>query len=382
MKDIKLIKRCPRCGVIIQSADRNLPGYVNEHYYRNIEVVLCETCFFEQKKVEEEALRDPEIDEEYLKIFRHIRKENAIVIYVIDLFLIQSTFSKEISDTLNDLDMIAVLTKQDLFNFKTHEEVMDFAKKRLDLGGLKPKEIIVADKKEDYNIGDINKLITKYEKVEKRNVYLIGTASSGKSSIFNTYLKKYSNKTDKNITTTPFLNTKIRVMSVPLDNKYFLYDLPGYVLENSVLATLDKANRRLVLPTIQVTPQTHSVLPKTSFILGGIARIDFVAGKRTNLNFYFSRAIEIKKYPLAAADKQFSLILKSGKAKPSSKAVISLDDLIAYEVQVKNGAQSVDVGIVGLGFIRFKAENQVLRLLVPKKVGIYSTYQEEDEDVE
>lgn len=381
MTEIKIIKRCPRCGVIIQSIDRNLPGYVHELYYQKLEVVLCESCFFETKQIEEDAFKEPQVDEDYLKILRLMKSQNAIIIYVIDLFLMQTTFSKKINEIINGMDVIAVLNKRDLFPALSESTISSYALQRIKLGGLEIKETMITDKQHDYDIGDLSRLVEKYEGIERRNVYLIGTTSSGKSSIFNAYLKNYSNVTDKLITTAPFLDTPIRVMSVPLDEHFFLYDVPGYILENSLLSIVDKSNRKVILPTDKINITTFPMMPKTSIIIGGVARFDFISGKRTSVSLYLSKQVDIRRVPLASAEKQFADILKAGKAKPSSKAVASSDDMIAYEINVDEVRdREVDVGIVGLGFIRFKTNKQSVRLLVPKKVGIYSAYKEEEQN--
>jgi uncharacterized protein with PIN domain len=45
MTEIRRIRRCPGCGVILQSIDDSLPGYVPEKHFERHEVILCQSLF-------------------------------------------------------------------------------------------------------------------------------------------------------------------------------------------------------------------------------------------------------------------------------------------------------------------------------------------------
>jgi len=369
MTEIKRIRRCPGCGVILQSIDETLPGFVPEKHLERHEVVLCQRCFKLQHYGEDIAPREPRVNEEFLHIVNQAKAENALIVYVLDLFSFDSSFSKDINDSIKDLDIIGVANKRDLFPKSVKDDKLrNYVMKRAKDAGLNLDALVIASPLKKYNIDELKAKIEELRK--ERNVYVIGATSSGKSTLVNTYMKQFMNTTQMMITTSPFPGTTLRVIEIPLDEKSKLYDTPGYVIDTSLISHVEREVIRSIVPRTEVKPRTFQLAPKQSVIAGGLARFDFLAGKPTGFTFYASNMVEMKRVSLVNADKTFDSLVKTNKIRPTTKLVRSFQDLEAFELAVADKTK-IDVGIVGLGWVTFTGNKQNIRILAPKGVAVY-----------
>lgn len=369
MTEIRKIRRCPGCGIILQSLDETLPGYVPEKHLERHEVVLCQRCFKLQHYGEDIAPHEPRVNEEFLTIVEQARRENALIIYVLDLFSFDSSFSPEVNEKIKNLDIIGVANKRDLFPKSVKDDkIREYVKRRAEEAGLVFDSIVIASPLKKYNIDELKLHLE--QRRQGRNVYVIGATSSGKSSLVNAYMKQFMNTTTMMITTSPFPGTTLRVIEIPLDESSRLFDTPGYALDTSIISQVERDVIRQIVPRTEIKPRTFQLAAKQSIIFGGLARFDFMKGKTTGFTCYFSNMVEIKRSALVNADKTFENLVTKNKVRPTSKIVKSVTDLEAFEVAIADKGR-LDIGIVGLGWINFAGNKQTIRVLTPKGVLVY-----------
>lgn len=370
MTELKRIRRCYGCGIILQSLEPNLAGYVPEVQLEKHEVVLCQRCFKLQHYGQEDTLKEPTVDSDFLHILSEAKKQNALIVYVFDLFSFESSFVKAINKEIKGTTVLVVANKRDLLprevsDKKLSEYVLGRAKK----GGLTVSDIVITSPIKKYNMDELKEKIDQYR--QGRNVYVIGAASSGKSSIVNGFLKCYSNKTNCMITTSPYPGTTLRVINIPLDDSSVLYDTPGISIDNSLIFKVEKEVLKIITPKVEVKPRTFQLNSGQSLIIGGIARFDFVKGPRTGFTLYLANPVIVTRTRIERADHTLESLIKVKTVKPISKVVQSIKDLEAFEVVIKD-EKRIDVGITGLGWMTFNSNGQVLRVLAPKGVRIYT----------
>jgi len=370
MTELKRIRRCYGCGIILQSLDEKLPGYVPEIQLEKHEVVLCQRCFKLQHYGVEDPLKEPTVDADFLHILSEAKKEKALIVYVFDLFSFESSFVNAINNEIKGMTVLAVANKRDLLPREiSDKKLSDYVLGRTKDAGLIVSDIVITSPIKNYNMDELKEKIEKYRK--GNNVYVIGAASSGKSSIVNGFLKNYSNKTTNLITTSPYPGTTLRVINIPLDDTTVLYDTPGIGVDNSLIFKVEKEVLKIITPKIEVKPRTFQLNAGQSLIIGGIARFDFVKGPRTGFSLYLANPVGVTRSKIERADHTMESLIKVKTVKPVSKIVQNIKDLEAFEVIIKDDKR-VDVGITGLGWVTFKSNGQVLRVLVPKGVRIYT----------
>jgi ribosome biogenesis GTPase A len=242
MNDMKTIRRCPGCGVILQSIDENLPGYVPHKHVDRHEVVLCQRCFKLQHYGEDIAAKESFLFDDFYQILLQAKKDQASIIWVLDILNFETTLSAELLSAVKGLKVYFIATKRDLLpktiqNKKLETYIQHF----LESMHMPFEKIIIASSKTNQALDDIKTMIA--EDNQGRDLYVIGATSSGKSSLINTYLKNFSNQTKKLITTSPFPGTTLRVIEIPLNDTQTIYDTPGYVANHSMLAKVEKEER-------------------------------------------------------------------------------------------------------------------------------------------
>ncbi len=369
MSELKRIRRCYGCGVILQTVDANLPGYVPEEQLVKHEVVLCQRCFRMQHYGKDEHTGDPTVNEEFHKILEAAQKENALIVYVFDLFSFESSFVTAFNEKIKGLTTLIVANKRDLLPREVNDQkIHDYVAKRAQEAGMVVSDIVITSSIKNYNMDELKEKIQ--TRREGRNVYFIGAASSGKSSIINNFIKNYSNTTSMLITTSPFPGTTLRVIEIPLDESSFLFDTPGISVDNSLLFKVEKEILKIITPMKEVKPRTFQLNPGQSLIFGGLARFDFVEGKHTGFSVYMANPVDITRAKLERADRTMDSQIRTKTVRPISKIVRDVTDLEAFEITITE-TNRLDVGITGLGWVTFKGNGQVIRVMIPKGVKAY-----------
>ena len=87
---------------------------------------------------------------------------------------------------------------------------------------------------------------------------------------------------------------------------------------------------------------------------------------------FVSEKIELKTIRSKDTDEVFYNMIEKKIIKPVSKYLTSYEVFDMYDVKVDQDGER-DIGILGLGWISFKGNNQTFRVSVPKGVYIYTS---------
>merc|ERR1712238_624081 len=121
------------------------------------------------------------------------------------------------------------------------------------------------------------------------DVYVVGAANAGKSTLINTLLeknKKFLSSKSKGkkkragnvnarkgaITTSPLPGTTLKFIKIELDNGKNLYDTPGLLIAGSMTSILTPAELKMVVPKKQVEPVTFRISSGKCVLVGGLAK--------------------------------------------------------------------------------------------------------------
>ena len=133
----------------------------------------------------------------------------------------------------------------------------------------------------------------------KRDIYLIGAVNTGKSSLINRlqemrYVKKGELASSSAVTSSIYPGTTLGLVAFPLipARDGTIYDTPG-VLSHPLSAVLTHEELKAILPTRPLLPITYRLMEGQSILLGGMARIDHVAGRPFLYTVYVSGGVTI-----------------------------------------------------------------------------------------
>lgn len=375
MEQISKVRKCYRCGATLQSEDPSKEGYTNPEVLENPNqnFSFCQKCFEEERF--HSLSNEPYIDEEFIEVIKEAKERGCLLVYVVNLFSFETSFSKEVIDLIKDMKIMVVGTKFDLLpESVTMEEMKEYVAHRFRVAGLKiaKDEVYIVAHKDEDSVRDA--LTNIFELKNAKDVYIIGPQDAGKSALINSFLKIYSNLSNGNIVTHNYKETHLRVMEIPLTNKSSMYETPGISITNSILFGLDAKTLRSLYLTKHVEAQEITLTEGHSLMIGGLAIVELVSGDRMDLKAYFHENVTLKKAHNSDVEEKLLKLSKKGELFPSIKKIESSKDMEVFEIGFNNEKFSNrDIGFSGLGWICAKVRKQTIRIHVPKGVSIYTS---------
>ncbi|XP_062582353.1 nitric oxide-associated protein 1-like isoform X2 [Saccostrea cucullata] len=189
--------QCGGCGALLHCQDVTIPGYLPSEVFKNLTMEelkesKCQKCHKMQHQGMVFDIRAS--DEKVYEIMRKISSERCLVLLVIDLFDIENSIPDIFSQMLTERTTIHVIGNkvdiipQDQPNYlEAVEETLITACKKRGLNRHNVKEVSLISAKTGYGVEKlISSLLANWGM--RGNVYMIGTANSGKSTLYNSLL--------------------------------------------------------------------------------------------------------------------------------------------------------------------------------------------------
>ena len=371
MGKIKRVLRCYNCGSVLQSKDEEAKGYVDAKLLdssRDDLVIYCQQCFDKMKVINSGAL-EQSIDEETIKILDDAKASDAIIVWVVDLFTFNGTVPAELIKKIKKLEISVIATKRDLFPKSVSDNTLiRFINERLNEVGIKPVSVKLIGTNDEITIKD---LLVKDGQIRKgHDVYMIGSKNSGKTALINKLLKNYKNKTKWNIKSEPYPETNLRVLTIPLTNSTFLYELPGFSLATSVYGKVEKEVLKLIVPKKKIEMFPRTMLEGDCLVVGSLAAFSLESGKSTVFKFYSAEGVETKKIKSKGLEDFILENAKKVSCRPASDHFTNFKDFDLFEYDMEDDGQYHDIAVRGLGWISFVAKGQTIRVMVPRGTAI------------
>lgn len=372
MGKLSRVMRCYNCGDILQYKNKDVSGYVPEGILlqdnAEEQVIYCETCYARMKAVNT-GLLEEDADDDILTILDEAVISDALILWVVDLFSFNGFLSHRVADKLNKLDVIVIGNKFDLFPRTVKEATVKlFLKERFAEVGIVPKKILVFGNSDDF---DSKKVLSDLEHDRAgRDVYMIGSSVSGKTSLINKALKAYSNNSKRIIKTEIYPNTNAKILEIPFDKESTFYEVPGFSLINSTLGKVEKDVIRMIIPKEKIDVKTVHLREGDAFIIGSLGAFVLESGKYTSMKFYSSEMVEIKKVDASQVKSEFLENFVKRTVRPVSDHISQFTDYDVFEYTMEDDEELHDIGIMGLGWVTFEARGQIIRVFLPKGVAV------------
>ena len=372
MGKIKRVLRCYNCGAVLQCKNEDESGYVTAKLLEKDQdnlVIYCQKCFDKMKVINSGAL-EQSIDDETIKILDDAKASDAIIVWVLDLFTFNGSFPPELIKKIKKLEVSVIATKRDLFSRTISDETfIRFINERFEEVGIKPVTVTLLGTNDEITVKDL--LANKEGQPRKgHDVYVIGGKNSGKTVLINKLLKTYKNKTKWNIKTEPYPGTSIRVLSIPLTNSTFLYELPGFSLATSVAGKVEKDVVKIITPKKRVEDFSRPMVEGEYIVVGSIAAFGLEQGKPTTFKFYSAEGVETKKMKWKHVE---DFIIENSKkvvSRPASDHFTTVKDFDLFEYVMEDDGKLHDIAVRGLGWISFVGRGQTIRVMVPRGTAI------------
>ena len=293
-------KICVGCGELLKYQNKDEIGYIKEDKYESAN--YCERCFKlinygEFKSVITEG-------NEYVDIYKNINDTNDLVLFLVDIFNINSSIEM-INKYINN-KIILVITKFDIIpksvkEYKIIENIKryNFNKNIID--------IVLISSKTNYNIDLLyNKIL---ENKTSNNVYITGNTNSGKSTLINKFIKNYSDL-DLQITTSILPSTTINLNEVKINEELTFIDTPGFIEKDNISNFVTSKELKKIMPNSEIRPITYQIHEGTTLLIDKLLRIEYVKGEKNSFTFYISNDIIVDRINTMTNDRGKDLNIK------------------------------------------------------------------------
>ena len=372
MGKIRRVLRCYNCGAVLQSKKEKEIGFVPSEVLDSApledRVIYCKSCFDRMKVINTGAL-ELGVDKVVAKILDDAVATDAFIVWVVDIFAFNGTIDPEIAKKVKKLNVAVVATHRDLFTkMVKNESLVRYVNERFEECGIKPHSVSLIGSADEVDIrGLVDKLNTARA---AHDVYIIGASGSGKSSLINKLLKNYENKTKWAIKTETYKGTNVKVLSIPITNSSFIYELPSISGFTSVVAKVEKEVQKMITPKKRIETHYRTLAQGEALAVGSLASFELIKGRPTQIKFYCAEGVEVRKM---FSHKLASFIAENNKkrtVRPVSEHYTSFRDFDLFEYTMENDGQTHDISIEGLGWISFTAKGQTIRVSLPQGAAL------------
>lgn len=285
-----IIRRCKGCGAILQTEDESKQGFINEIKDNSS---YCKRCF--RLMHYNELPKIVASNKDYEIVIDDAVKQNGLMVFIVDIFAFKATFNPKMIEKLRNKNVILVVNKYDLFPKSTNiDGIVSWVSKQAENIHFKVDAISVVSSSKGYYIDEITNLIDLLRR--GRDVYFVGCANVGKSSLINALLKRNTSITKDVVSTSVIPGTTLNKITIPFfeDGKSFI-DTPGLINEQDVLNKLLPISYKKIIPNKELKPKTYQITKDNSILIAGLARIDFKDCEKISVILYVSDDLYIQR---------------------------------------------------------------------------------------
>ncbi|WP_225047025.1 ribosome biogenesis GTPase YqeH [Lacticaseibacillus kribbianus] len=336
---------CIGCGAKLQTVDPTKAGYLPAATLAKADPeadLYCQRCFRLRHYNE---VADVELtDDDFLRLLNTLGQSEALIVNVVDIFDFNGSVIPGLHRFVGDNPVVLVGNKADVLPKSINpRRVTTWLTQAAHAQGLRPVRTILASAKKGTAVDDLLEVIEKER--AGRDVYVVGVTNTGKSTLINRIISQLTGVRDL-ITTSKFPGTTLDRIQIPLDDGHFLIDTPGIIHRNQMAHVIDPRDLNLVAPTKPIRPTVFQLNPGQTVFLAGLARFDFLRGKKSGFTFYCDNQLLLHRTKLENAD-AFYAKHKGGLLTPPRPGA-DFPPLARFEFTAK---EKSDLVFAGLGWV-------------------------------
>lgn len=354
---------CIGCGTKIQTTNKDQLGYTPQSALdKGLEKgeVYCQRCF--RLRHYNEIAPVLLTDDDFLRLLSQIRDDDALIVYVVDMFDFNGSMIPGIHRFVGDNPVLLVGNKEDIFPKSLKRNKMkEWLKQQANLQGIRPVDVLLTSAK---NLDEIEILLNTIEKYRKnRNAYVVGVTNVGKSTLINQIIR-INNGTQNLITTSRFPGTTLDKIEIPFEDGKMLIDTPGIVHEDQMAHVLTGKDLKYVSPQKTIKPKTFQLDDQQTLFFGGLGRFDYLSGHGA-VSTYFENNLMIHRTKLSNAENFYTKHVGELLTPPDKEGLKNLPELQRHEFHLN---EKSDVVIEGLGWLTVPSHSTIA-IWAPKGIS-------------
>lgn len=339
-----IVRKCKGCGALLQVEDENKPGFIPNLVEDS---KYCKRCF--RMKHYNELPKIVASNEDYELVIDDVIQKNGLMVFIVDIFAFKATFNKKMIEKLRNKNVILVANKYDLFPKSTNiASIVSWLSRECENLHFKVDAIHIVSSKKGYFIDELMNTIDLARR--ERDVYFVGCANVGKSSLINALLKRNTSLKEDVISTSMIPGTTLNEIRIPFfeDNKAFI-DTPGLINEADILNQILPKSYDKIIPNSEMMPKTYQITSGNAIFLGGLASLEFITEDKLSIIVYTSKNLYIHRCKTSNVDKLYKTQLGKLLIPPTEEEIKSLK-YISKELKF-DGKRKKDIWFSGFGFV-------------------------------
>lgn len=357
---------CPGCGATLQTEDPNQIGYVPSLVSDTDASVICQRCY---KLKHYNNIASITLDqEEFNRILHQIGSKQGLIVHIVDIFDFEGSLINGLNRYGNNNPIMLAVNKVDLLPAGfSHGKLEQWVRRRLKQFGLRVVDVVLISAVKGIGFDRLVEAMDRWHRGQ--NIYMVGAANVGKSSVINRLIRDYSSL-DQELTTSRYPGTTLDLVHIPLADGQAIVDTPGLMLGDRYTTCVPVDMLKTLLPQKTIKPKIYQLNEKQTLFFGGLARFDFVKGNRQPFVCYLSNSIQIHRTKLASADALYEKHKGKMLSPPREEQLDTLPSFTVHTFRIKKEEPS-DLFIYGLGWIKITGkEGAIVDVHVPKGIKV------------
>ncbi|MDN6626434.1 MAG: ribosome biogenesis GTPase YqeH, partial [Pisciglobus halotolerans] len=292
--------RCIGCGAVIQTTDKTEAGYIPASALEKgieEEEIYCQRCFRlrHYNDIQDVSLTD----DDFLRLLTKLEDTDALIVNVVDIFDFNGSLIPGLHRFVGKNPVLLVGNKVDLLpKSMKNTKMTQWLRERAHEAGLRPVDVVLTSAVINEEIEKLKAAIEKYRK--GKDVYIVGVTNVGKSSLINKIIE--SSAGVKNlITTSHFPGTTLDQIQIPLDDNQAIIDTPGIIHRNQMAHVMSEKSLNKIIPKKEIKPRIYQLNAGQTLFFGGVARFDFVQGRKNSFTCFLANNLGIHRTKLENA---------------------------------------------------------------------------------
>jgi 30S ribosome assembly GTPase len=341
--------KCLGCGSILQTEYVDKKGFI-EVIDSKREVLYCKRCY--RLMHYNEFPKILASNEEYELIIDDLLKKDGLIVLVVDLFDFTGTFIPKIIDKLRNKRVILVANKLDLLPKSVNvSKIVEWLTYMCNRYFFRVDAIHVVSSKKGYYIEDLMNTINLLR--DNLDVYVMGVANVGKSSLINSILKRIDNRKSDLIATSEIPGTTLSSIKIEyFDNHKSIYDTPGLINLGNAQSNLNEQSYKCLIAKKEIKPITYQIEVGNTVLLGAIASIALISGENVSFTCYRAETVTIHRRKNIDTLK----FINKHKGEILTPPVKSDNSVLEFKTVQYKLKPKQDIVISGLGFITVNKE--------------------------
>lgn len=354
---------CSGCGATLQSENEEAVGYIPKSALDR-EQLLCQRCF--QLRHYNKNVTVSIDSDDFLKMVSSIYDKEGIVVHLIDIFDVNGTLLSNLRRIVGDKKVFLVVNKIDVLPKSTNfNKLMDWLEREVKQHGLDVEKIFLISAKKDWYVNDLAMALEKER--NKQDIYVVGVTNVGKSTFINQLIER-STQMKNAITTSYFPGTTLNFIRIPLDKNSSMIDTPGIVNKKQITHYVSNKDLKIIVPKKEIKPRNYQLNAEQTLFFGGLARLDYIKGKRQTFVSYFSNDLMIHRTKWKNADTLYERHVGKMLSPPNEETLKTLPKLVKQSFRITE--PDTDIVFSGLGWVTVVDGNATVDVYYPQGLSV------------